>query len=225
MRKQGWTLGLAVLVGLSVLLTASLVAAQWGVIQQGVDAAKGGKQAQEKPATKEDPNAPMVKSTDPDKPAFSVPMTFKNTARGFSFTIPAGWQQNAGNINDKRGADYGKPGTTMNFTFRYEQMPPSFPAKSAVEEGYKRAKEDMTIGKIIATKRRDQSGAGVGKKGIIGWEMTQTRDGGSGSHQSIIWTCYDGQNFNYSFHATAHPDHFNAVRSELQRIIDSVRFD
>ena len=50
MRKQGWKLGLAVLVGLSVLLTASLVAAQWGLIQQGVDAAKGAKQAEQKPA-------------------------------------------------------------------------------------------------------------------------------------------------------------------------------
>jgi hypothetical protein len=47
---------------------------------------------------------------------------------------------------------------------------------------------------------------------------------GNGSHQRIIWQCYDGDNYYYNFMVSTSPEEFNAVRAELQGIINSVRF-
>ena len=113
-----------------------------------------------------------------------------------------------------------KPGTTCGFNIHWTQMVPSFPRKAAVDASYKQAMEEKGIGKYMAVKRRDQGG----KDGVIGWETIETAEKGSGGFQRIQWQCYDGQNYMYSFMAHSEPKDFNANRAELQRIIDSIRF-
>jgi hypothetical protein len=211
-----------VLVGVGIsLLCLGPAAAQWGAIQSGIDAAKGAKQAQE-PAKKQESGGAMNLAADEKKTTFTAPTTLKNNARKFSFTIPAGWQQVGGDVQDERGASFGKPGTTMSFSFHCTQMAPSFPAKTSVEQSLKSAKEEVTIGKLISANRRDDPSGP--NPIVIGWQIVQTRKGGSGSHQSIIWQCYDKQNYYYNFNATSHPDQFDASRAELEKVINSVHF-
>ncbi len=225
MKKSAWTLSASVLLGLCVLLIASLALAQWGAIQSGVDAARRAKEAEQKPATApatQDPNAPFNFADDPKTgPVFSTPQTFKNAERNFTFTIPAGWKRVAGAPNSS-GENFGKPGTTWFFNIHYTQMVPSFPAKSSVDASLKTAKEEITIGKLMSAKRRDQGTPP--KKGVIGWEIVETRKGGGGTHQRIIWQCYDGDNYYYNFGVVAHPDQFDRARAELQGILDSIKF-
>ncbi|MBM4274762.1 MAG: hypothetical protein FJ134_09945 [Deltaproteobacteria bacterium] len=221
MRKSVWLI--SVLLGISLLLVALPALAQWGAIQSGVDAAKRAKEAEKKPEpAKSDKDAPLNFADDPKTgPVFSSPQTFKNTERNFTYTIPAGWKKVSGDPA-AGNVQFGKPGTTRFFHVHYTQMVPSFPAKSAVDAGLKTGKEEITIGKLLAAKRKDQGGAG--KKGIIGWEIVESRKGGGGSHQRIIWQCYDGDNYYYNFGVVSHPDQFDASKAELQGILDSIRF-
>jgi hypothetical protein len=99
-------------------------------------------------------------------------------------------------------------------------MVPSFPRKAAVDAGYKQANEEMTIRKYMAVKRRDQGGT----SGILGWETIETAEKGSGGFQRIQWQCYDKNNYYYNFVTSSEPKDFSANRSEMQRIIDSIRF-
>jgi len=227
MKKAALTVLAAVAVcGLSLLLiTPGELAAQWGAIQQGVDAARGAKKATE-PAKTQEPAKSESRgglAHDPNKPTFTAATTLKNTDRKFSFTIPAGWQQLGGDVNAEQGASFGKPGTTMGFNFHYTRMVPSFPAKASVDASLKQAKEEVTINKLLSAKRRDQGMPG--KKGVIGWEIVEASRPGSGSaHQRIIWQCYDGDNYYFNFMAASSPEQFNASRAELQRIVDSVKF-
>lgn len=96
---------------------------------------------------------------------------------------------------------------------------PSFPAKASVDASLKTAKEEVTINKLLTAKRRDDAG---GK--IIGWEIVESPTGGGGSHQRIIWQCYDGQNYYYNFNAATSPEQFNASKAELRGIINSIKF-
>ncbi len=219
MRKLGWRLGVAVLVGLCVVLSASLVLAQWGAIQQGVGAAKGAKEAEKKPAPAQ-PEAGGIPNLAQTGEVNKAPVTYKNTARNFSFTLPAGWEQ----VKDANAMDLsvGKPGTRSAFSVHMTRMVPSFPAKASVDASLKTAKEEMTIGKLISAKRRDDP---LGPKPIvIGWETIESPTGGGGSHQRIIWQCYDGQNYYFNFNASTSPEQFNASRTELQGIINSIKF-
>ena len=227
MRKTVWTLGILGFLGLSVLLMASLVSAQWGAVQSGVDAARRAKEAEKKPAesaapaapAKDDKDAPLNFADDPKTgPVSTAPVTYKNTERNFSFTIPAGYKRTEGKPNSA-GEGFGKPGTTMFFHIHYTQMVPSFPAKSSVDASLKTAKEEVGIGKLLTAKRRDDAG---GK--IIGWEIVESRKGGGGSHQRIIWQCYDKDNYYYNFGVVSHPDQFDAARSELQGVLNSIKF-
>jgi hypothetical protein len=217
---------LAVLMAAAVLVAVGWLAlpagAQWGgVIQKGVESARPpAKQepAKQEPA-KQDPNAPL-NFTDDQKtgPVFSTPQTFKNTERNFSFTVPAGWKRTEGSPNAS-GEGFGKPGTTRFFHIHYTQMVPSFPAKASVDASLKTAKEEITIGKLLSAKRRDDAGDKV-----IGWEIVESRKGGGGTHQRIIWQCYDKNNYYYNFGVVAHPDQFEAARAELQGILNSIKF-
>jgi hypothetical protein len=222
MRKLKWNLGVAVLVGLCVVLTASLVAAQWGLIQQGVDATKGAKEAEKKPA----PTKAYEGTVSPDDKVTGVstaPVTYQNKVRNFSYTIPAGWRLERGDPTGNAERDniiFIKPGTTCGFNIHWTQMVPSFPRKAAVDASYKQSMEEKGIGKYLAVKRRDQGG----KDGVLGWETIETAEKGSGGFQRIQWQCYDGQNYMYSFMAHSEPKDFNANRAELQRIIDSIQF-
>lgn len=226
MRKAAWMVSGLALFGLFLLLLAWPAAAQWGAIQSGVDAMRRAKEAEKKPAsTPESKDAPLNFADDPKTgPVLSAPTTFRNNERRFSFNIPAGWKRTEGQPNSS-GEGFGKPGTTWFFHIHYTQMVPSFPAKASVDASLKTAKEEVTIGKLLTAKRRDQGSAGPGKKGIIGWEIMESRKGGGGMHQRIIWQCYDGENYYYNFGVVSHPDQFDKARPEIQRILDSVRFD
>jgi hypothetical protein len=218
MRKTFWMVTVVALCGLSFLtLAPSDLLAQWGgVIQRGIEATKPGQPAT-KPAT-EDPEAPLNRGKMGE--TFQAPVTFKNN-RHFSSTIPAGWQKEQGDPTGEKGVGFGLPGTTVSFTIHINQNVPSFPRQAAVDAGFKSAKEEMTIRKYMAVKRRDQGGS----RGVIGWETIETAEKGSGGFQRIQWQCYDKDNYYYSFIACVNPQQFNQHRAVMQKIIDSVRFD
>ena len=217
MRKTFWMLTVVALCGLSFLALAPPdLLAQWGVIQRGIEATRPGQPATS-PAP-EDPNAPLNRAKMGE--TFQAPMTYKNK-RNFSYTVPAGWQKVQGDPAGEKGADFALPGTTVSFTIHINQMVPSFPRQAGVDAGFKQAKEEMTIRKYMAVKRRDQGG----KSGVIGWETIETAEKGSGGFQRIQWQCYDKDNYYYNFMTSVNPQQFNQYRAEMQRIIDSIRFE
>jgi hypothetical protein len=192
---------------------------QWGLIKEGVDAARGAKKEPAREPAK--PEAGATPQTAPGGPVLAAPTLYKNTGRNFSVTLPAGWEP----IANPNGLNVSvmKSGTTRAFIWHITRMVPSFPAKASVDASLKTAKEEVTIGKLLSAKRRDQAG-GAGKKGVIGWEIVESATGGGGSHQRIIWQCYDGDNYYYNFMTATSPEDFNAARGELQSIINSVKF-
>lgn len=217
MRKAVLILGVLV----SMLFLVSVVSAQWGAIQSGVDAARKAQEAKE-PEKKPEPTKAYEGTVPRDDKVTGVstaPVTYQNKIRPFSYTIPAGWRLERGDPAGKEPI-FIKPGTTCGFTIHWEQMVPSFPRKASVDASYKQAMEEKTIGKYLAVKRRDQGG----KEGIIGWETIETAEKGSGGFQRIQWNCFDSQNYMYAFMAHCEPKDFNANRAELQRIIDSIKF-
>ncbi len=217
MRKAIWTLTIATICGLSCLVLAPPeILAQWGLIQQGVDATRRGQQETKPAPAPADPNAPHNRAQ--MGATFASPMTYKNR-RNFTYTVPAGWQIEQGDPTGE-SVGFGRPGSTVAFVIHMNQMVPSFPRKSAVDAGYKSAKEEMTIRKYMAVKRRDQGGS----RGVIGWETIETPEKGSGGFQRIQWQCYDKDNYYYNFMTSANPQQFNQYRGEMQRIIDSIRF-
>lgn len=196
---------------LTLFMLASVPAfAQFGLIQQGVDAAKGKKSdahnvADEKTAGK----------------GYATAQTFTNAERKFSYTIPAGWRLERG---DPAGKDpvFMKPGTTWSFQFHYTPMNADFPAAASVAASLKQSQGEVKTGRLIEAKRRD-IGDYKKKCGAIGWEITESRTGGGESHQRVIWQGYDGQNYYYNFNTAAHPDQFEAAKTELRSIQDSIR--
>ncbi|HZE20594.1 MAG TPA: hypothetical protein VE082_00945, partial [Desulfobaccales bacterium] len=201
-----------------LLLAPPDILAQWGAIQRGIDAARQGEREMSRPApAPQDPNAPFNRAR--MGATFASPMTFQNRVRPFSYTIPTGWQKEGGNPTGER-ADFGRPGSTASFNFHFTRMVPSFPRKAAVDAGYKQAKEEMSIGKYLSVRRKNQGG----RNGVIGWETIETARG-SGGFQRIQWQCYDRNNYYYSFMTAVNPQQFHQYRSEMQRIIDSIRFE
>jgi hypothetical protein len=223
MRKTAWMLTVVVLCGLFFLASAPPdLLAQWGVIQRGIEATKPAGEETKTPPTKAAEGA--VSRDDKVTGVSTAPVTYQNKVRHFSYTIPAGWRLERGDPTGNAERDniiFIKPGTTCGFTIHWTQMVPSFPRKASVDASYKQAMEEKTIGKYMAVKRRDQGG----KSGIIGWETIETAEKGSGGFQRIQWQCYDSQNFMYSFMAHSEPKDFNANRAEMQRLIDSIRFE
>lgn len=207
---------LGLLVGCLGLMLAApwVVMAQWGPLKRGLEAARPGPiQGLKEPEQSKPHN---VADESVAGPGLASAMTFKNSQRPFSYTIPAGWRQESGDPTGKNVV-FMRPGTTAGFNFHFTQMVPSFPRKAAVEASYKQAMEEKSIGKYMSVKRRNQGD-------VIGWETIETAEKGSGGFQRIQWQCYDGQNYYYSFMASVNPQQFAQHRAEMQRIIDSVRF-
>ena len=209
--KNWW--GLMAILAL-MLLVPSVVLAQWGAIQRGVDAARRGAKQETTSPGRDAPHG--VADEKVGGPGLASTTTYRNTKRPFSYTIPAGWRLEAGDPTGNRPV-FMKPGTTASFQFHFTQMVPSFPRKAAVDAGYKQAMEEKTIGKYLSVKRRNQGN-------VIGWETIETAEKGSGGYQRIIWQCYDGQNYYYNFMAASEPSQFPQYRAVLQRIMDSIRF-
>jgi hypothetical protein len=219
MRKMVWIWGVLVIFGLSLLLVSPPgISAQWGAIRRGVDAARRAAEPRDRPPTQErSSSSALFKGSDATGGKVSTaPVTYRNKIRPFSYTIPAGWEKVEGTPTGKKGG-FMKPGTTCGFTFMMNQMVPSFPRAAAVKAGYKQAREEMTIRKYQAVKRRNQGS-------VIGWETIETAEKGSGGFQRIQWQCYDKDNYYYSFVGYSEPKDFNSHRAVLQRIVDSVRF-
>ncbi len=198
----------------AVLFAFSPAFAQLGIFKQGLDAVTGGKA----PAA---PGAPAAQA-----PAASggkvltQDTTYKNAARKFEFTIPAGWEIVEGSPDSESvGFRYMK--TTMGFSFHAEQMVPSFPRASAVSAGLKQDQERVTIKKLLQAKRRDDGDAKK-KCGVIGWEVVEAPQ--KNDFQRIIWQCYDGENFYMNFMAYSENKDFAASEAILRKIMDSIRF-
>lgn len=197
-----------------VLSVPSAASAQWGAIKRGLEATRPAPVQGLKSQEQSGPHNVADESV--GGAGLASAMTFRNTQRPFSYTIPAGWRQESGNPTGK-SVVFMKPGTTASFNFHFTQMVPSFPRKAAVDAGYKQAKEEMTINKYMSVKRRNQGS-------VIGWETIETAEKGSGGFQRIQWQCYDRDNYYYSFMASCDPRQFGQHRAAMQRIIDSVRF-
>ena len=82
--------GTTVLTMLAVLFMALPVSGQWGLIKEGVDAARGAKKEPAREPAKQESGA--TPQTAPGGPVLAVPTLYKNTGRNFSVTLPAGWQ-------------------------------------------------------------------------------------------------------------------------------------
>jgi hypothetical protein len=187
--------------------------AQFGIIQQGLDAVTSGK----KPA---EVAAPAAAAPSGGGKVLSQETTFTNAARKFQFTIPAGWEIVEGSPESESvGFRYMK--TTMGFNFHAEQMVPSFPRAAAVSAGLKQDQERVTIKKLLAAKRRDDGDAKK-KCGVIGWEIVEAPQ--KNDFQRIIWQCYDGENFYMNFMAYSENKDFAASEAILRKIMDSIKF-
>ncbi|WP_300158915.1 hypothetical protein [Solidesulfovibrio sp.] len=210
MRKR-----LAAVLVVAVLCLPSLALAQFGLIQQGVDAVTGAK----KPAA---PAQTQGASAGPGAAAGTLARdtTYKNAARSFEFTVPAGWKLESGDPGSE-SVLFMKPGTSWSFQFHIEQMVPSFPRKASVEASLKQAKEMVTIKKYQDARRRDDGDA-KGKCGVIGWEITEAPQ--KNDYERIIWQAYDGQNFYMNFMASSENKDFEAARATLRQVMDSIRF-
>jgi hypothetical protein len=220
MRQLKWTLSLAAIVSLVLLMALPPdLAAQWGVIQRGVDAARDAQRGSSPAPSRSADQPHNVADVATAGPGLSSATTYKNRVRGFSYTIPAGWRLEAGDPTGD-SVTFMLPGTTAGFTFHFTQMVPSFPRKASVDASYKQAMEEKSIGKYMSVKRRDQGGP----QGIIGWETVETFQKGSGGFQRVQWQCYDKDNYYYSFIAHSDRQQFTQHQAVLQRIIDSVRF-
>jgi hypothetical protein len=195
--------------------------AQWGAVNTGIDAARRAAQERDRSTAGNASSATVHNVADEATggAGSTAPVTYQNRVRPFSYTIPAGWRQEAGEPTGE-SVTFMNPGATASFTFHFTQMVPSFPRKASVDASLKTAREEMGIGKYIAVKRHDQ---GSGKSGVIGWETIESARG-SGGFQRIQWQCYDGQNYYYSFIAACEPSQFSTHQAALQSIISSIRF-
>jgi hypothetical protein len=221
MRKAVVTGGLTALIGISLLLLIPAdLPAQWGAIQQGVDAARRGSQESAKPAPPAQDAPHNVAGEAVGGKGLASTTTFKDRVRPFSYTIPAGWRQEGSGDPTGNQVQFMLPGTTAGFTFHFTQMVPSFPRKASVDASYKQAMEEKSIGKYLSVKRRDQAGP----QGIIGWETIETPEKGSGGFQRVQWQCYDKDNYYYTFIAHSDPRQFKQHQATLQGIINSIRF-
>jgi len=195
------------------LAIASAAFAQFGLIQSGIDAMTKGKGSQ---------SAPSVPGANPAVSANALKQetTFKNPARNFEFTIPAGWEIIEGDPASE-SCGFRNMANSQGFLFHIEQMVPSFPAKSAVSAGLKQDKERVTINKLLSADRRDD-GNPKKKCGVIGWQIVEAPQ--KNSFQRIIWQCYDGQNYYMNFNAYSSNEEFAAARPVLEKIMKSIKF-
>jgi hypothetical protein len=195
---------------LIIVLGTSLALAQFGPIKLGVDLP--GKKSDAAPAAA----AGGAK-------AYSAPQTFKSP-KGFSYTIPAGWQLQSGDPAKDDNVSFWKQSAGTSFQYHSTAMSPSFPKAASVSANLKTCKDDIKLGKLEACKARNE-GDQKKKCGLLGWEILQSQKGADGGFQRIIFQGYDGENTYYNFNASAEMGaKFDAARTELTSIIDSIKF-
>lgn len=152
-------------------------------------------------------------------------VTYKNKARNYSFTIPAGWTKQSGEVESDNVLFMEVPlSKTCSFQVNMTRMQKDFPAETSVKASLDSAKKDIAIDKNISAKRRDESGMENGKKVKFtrGWELTEK--GKAGGHQRIIYQAYDRENYYLNMMAAAETEHFEECRPTLEKIISSIKF-
>ena len=169
------------------------------------------------------PTEPAGSSPAPDVRPLTAPTVFRNADRRFEFIIPAGWVQESGDVQSEQGAVFQKSDHSITFTFHMTQMVPSFPAAASVSASLTQANEEVQIGKLLSARRRDGGVKAPGTPRAIGWEVTESEKG-AGGFQRIIWQCYDQDNYYLNFMTATEPKKFQAVRAEMQQIINSITF-
>ncbi len=155
----------------------------------------------------------------------SEAVIYKNKDRKYSFTIPAGWSKQSGDVNSDMVLFMQEPlAKTCSFQINMTRMQMDFPAEASVKASLDSAKKDIKIDKNLSAKRRDESGMENGKKVRFtrGWELVEK--GQAGGHQRIIYQAYDRQNYYLNMMAAANTEHFEECRPTLQKIIDSIKF-
>jgi hypothetical protein len=161
-------------------------------------------------------------------PAATGGGTYTNTEKGFSYTIPAGWELVSGDPNTYE-VTFMITKDSCSFIANYDPMVKSFPAGASVKASLQQSKEMIEIGKLMAAKRRDQKikWPDKSKKGfkrvVIGWEIVEAPQ--KNGFQRIIYQAYDRNNIHYYFNAAASNEKFEYCRPMLRSIIDSIRFE
>jgi hypothetical protein len=153
------------------------------------------------------------------------PVTYTNKDRHFSFTIPAAWVKQSGDVNSDTVLFMAQPlSKTCSFQVNMTRMQLDFPAEASVAASLDSATKDIAIDKNISAKRRDESGMENGQKVQFtrGWELMEK--GQKGGHQRIIYQAYNRENYYLNMMAAADTEHFEACRPDLQKIIDSIKF-
>lgn len=160
--------------------------------------------------------------------------TYKNKTYHFSFTIPAGWEKQSGNVNADNVLFMQLPiSNSCRFQFNVTPMSATFPAEAAVSASLAMAYHELRLNRLSAAKRRDTSrkekikekGKELEKIVILtrGWEITEKTQ--NQRQQRIIYQVYDRQNRYFNFIAAATDKKFATCVPELHKIIDSISFD
>lgn len=168
-------------------------------------------------------SAAKTKPKPPTTP--TIPVTYINKDRHFSFTLPAGWEKQSGDVDSDMVVFMQKPlSKTCSFQVNMTRMQLDFPAEASVAASLDSAIKDIAIDKNISAKRRDESGLENGKQVQFtrGWELMEK--GQKGGHQRIIYQSYDRENYYLNMMAAAETEHFEECRPDLQKIIDSIKF-
>jgi hypothetical protein len=144
-------------------------------------------------------------------------VTYINKTYGFSFTIPAGWNKMSGNPNSKTVLFTQVPiSNGCSFQFHIASMGKSFPAKTAVRAAIKKSKEKIATGHYISAKARHENGT-------RGWQVVEK--GKLGAYKRIIYQAYDAVNHHFTIIASANTEKFDACQPDLEKIINSVKFN
>ena len=151
-----------------------------------------------------------------------APELYRNGERRFRFTIPAGWLSISGDAG-AAAATYRKANSSAQFQFSYAPTQGRLAVDAAVRSALKSAQQDVRRGRNLSAKRRHEK-CESNRKVLCarGWEFV---DNGAADSQHIIWQAYDRDNYYYNFTGSSDKAEFEAVRDELQLILDSVRFE
>jgi hypothetical protein len=159
------------------------------------------------------------------------PISYHNSDRKFSFTLPGDWKKQQGDVNSDSVLFMATPiSRSCAFQFHINRMQSSFPAKASAKASLNSAKKDMKIGKLKSAKSRNQLATIKDKQGkdkrillVRGWQVEET--GTAGGHQRFIYQVYDRNNYYINFMGSANTEQFAECRTELKASVDSITFE
>lgn len=159
--------------------------------------------------------------------------TYRNKTYRFSFTLPAGWEQQSGNASSDNVLFMQLPiSLSCSFQFNVIPMSATFPAEEAATTFLATAYRELRLHKVMAVKRRDtwikekSKDKKKEKEKIVilthGWEITEKPQ--KQKQQRIIYQVYDRENRYFNFIATAVSEKFSTCAPQLRKIMDSISF-